>query len=154
MVTASQALRTFGQPGNAAAESRYMVTWTVPTDIRQSLAHVRFSALGTLGFPVRIYMNRALQAPLEQALRNLIARGRAQELATWDGCYIVRNARGLQSWSLHAWGLAVDVNAATNRLGAAPTLSRAFVKCFTDAGFDWGGNWSRPDGMHFQIARL
>jgi len=131
-----------------------MVVWQVPADIRAAFKHVRFSALGTVGFPTRIYMNQLLVGPLEQALRNLMERGFAREMATWDGCYIIRNARGLDDWSLHAWGLAVDVNAATNRLGAKPTLSAGFVKCFTDAGLHWGGRWRRPDGMHFQLATL
>jgi hypothetical protein len=90
---------------------------------------------------------------LEAGLRNLITRGLTGELSTWDGCYIVRNARGLSSWSMHAWGLAFDINAATNRLGAKPTLSAAFVKCFTDAGFVWGGTWRRADGMHFEVPK-
>jgi hypothetical protein len=32
----------------------------------------------------------------------------------------------------------VDVNAAWNRTGNPPTLSKAFVKCFIDAGYVWG----------------
>jgi hypothetical protein len=56
--------------------------------------------------------------------------------------------------SLHSWGIAVDVNAFSNGLGKEPTLSAGFVKCFTDAGFDWGGVWKRKDGMHFQLAKI
>ena len=33
-------------------------------------------------------------------------------------------------------------------------MSPQLVKCFTDANFDWGGNWKTPDGMHFQLATL
>jgi hypothetical protein len=150
MITPAQAKAKFGEPG--VSEGTYMLVWTVPADIRSALAHVRFSALGTTGFPSKIYMNKSLKISLEQALRNVIARGLSAEMKTWDGCYIIRNARGLSSWSLHAWGLAIDTNAATNRLGAPPTLSQGFVRCFTDAGLDWGGKWSRPDGMHFQLA--
>lgn len=131
-----------------------MMRWAVPADIQQAFKHVRFSALGTNGFPKAIYCNKALIGPLEQALRNLMTRGCAAEMKTWDGCFIVRNARGLQSYSLHSWGLAIDLNASANRLGQKPVLSAKFVKCFTDAGMDWGGTWSRPDGMHFQLAKL
>jgi hypothetical protein len=153
-ITSSAALKKFGAPGNAATQGKYMKVWVVPADIRAAFSHVFFSALGQKGFPAKIFCNTLLIAPLEKALRNLIARGKASEMKTWDGCYIVRNARGLSSWSLHAWGLAIDVNAATNQLGKKPTLSAAFVKCFTDAGFEWGGPWSRPDGMHFQLKAL
>ena len=128
-----------------------MSTWVVPNDIRQAFSHVKFSALGTVGFPAKIYCNKHLQPALERGLRNVMQRNITGEMKTWDGCYIVRNARGLKAWSMHAWGLAIDLNAATNRLGAAPTLSAGFVKCFTDAGLVWGGGWSRPDGMHFEL---
>jgi hypothetical protein len=48
--------------------------------------------------------------------------------------------------------VAIDVNAAWNGFGKPPTMSSEFVKCFTDAHFDWGGRWSgTPDGMHFQL---
>lgn len=154
MVTAAQALKKFGDPATRHDEGVYMTIWTVPADIRKALAHVRFSAMGTVGFPEKIYCNKAMVKPLEQALRNLIERGFAQEMKTWDGCFIIRNGRGLSSWSMHAWGLAIDTNAATNRLGAPPTLSAGFVKCFTDAGFDWGGTWKRQDGMHFQLSTI
>jgi hypothetical protein len=51
--------------------------------------------------------------------------------------------------------LAIDVIAFENGLGKEPKLSPGFVKCFTDAGFEWGGTWkSRPDGMHFQLKSI
>ena len=56
--------------------------------------------------------------------------------------------------SLHSWGIAIDVNAAWNQLNMTPTLSPEFVKCFIDAGFDWGGTWQRKDGMHFQLKSI
>ena len=56
--------------------------------------------------------------------------------------------------SLHSWGIAIDVNAFENGLNQIPKLSPGFVKCFTDAGFEWGGTWKRKDGMHFQLAKI
>ena len=71
-------------------------------------------------------------------------------------CFNIRPQRGAKTSSLHSWGVAVDVNAAWNPfvVGKKPTLSEGFVKCFTDAGFDWGGTWKRPDGMHFQLRKI
>lgn len=95
-----------------------------------------------------------MKLPLEQALRNIISRDLADELKTWDGVFYIRPKRGLSSLSLHSWALAFDVNAFENGLGKEPKLSAAFVKAITDAGFEWGGNWKRKDGMHFQLNKI
>jgi len=119
-----------------------MVLWDVPAELE----------IGTI--PKRIYCNRDLVQPLDRAFRALIASGCVKELKTWDGCFNIRNKRGSRSTSLHSWGVAIDVNAAWNGFGHRPQLSPEFVHCFTRAGFDWGGTWSKPDGMHFQLSHL
>lgn len=154
MVTASQAVKKYGDPELLATQNKHFQLWHVPMDIQDAFKHVRFSALGTIGFPKRIFLNNDMRHPLEKALRNLMERKLTQELKTWDGVFIIRTKRGLTSMSLHSWAIAVDVNAATNRLGAKPTLTNAFVRAWRDAGFDWGGTWSRPDGMHFQVSKI
>jgi hypothetical protein len=30
-------------------------------------------------------------------------------------------------------------------------FSDELVRCFAEAGFEWGGLWRTPDGMHFQL---
>lgn len=100
----------------------------------------------------RVYGHKILEDPLRQAFKNIVDRGLAHELQTFDGCVCVRPKTSGNGWSTHAWGIAIDVNAATNGYGARPRLSAAFVKCFTDVGFEWGGSWRTPDGMHFQFA--
>jgi hypothetical protein len=138
MITSAQCLARYGDPEKEAA----MALWDVPTALE----------IGVI--PKRLYCNKDLVAPLEQALKNLIRTGQVNSLKTWDGCFNIRKKRGAVSMSLHSWGLAVDVNAAWNRFGRAPTMEPEFVKCFTDAGFDWGGAWGKPDGMHFQLAKF
>lgn len=56
--------------------------------------------------------------------------------------------------SMHAWGLAVDFNTRDNWLGQTPVMDRRIVEIFESWGFEWGGHWSRPDGMHFELDRL
>ena len=138
MVTSAQALKKYGDP----TLEKSMVVWDVPTALE----------IGVI--PKKIYCNKDMIKPLEQAFKNLIDRGFVKELKTWDGCFNIRKKRGLTSMSLHSWGIAIDVNAAWNGLGKTPTLSAGFVKCFTDAAFDWGGTWTRKDGMHFQLAKI
>lgn len=131
-------LAKYGNPVN----ENNMTVWDIPTELE----------VGAI--PKKLYCNKDLIAPLSAAFKNLIGRGFAAELKTFDGCFNIRPQRGSTSQSLHSWGIAIDVNAAWNSLGAKPTLSDGFVKCFTDVGFDWGGNWKRLDGMHFQLASI
>lgn len=138
MLTSKQCLAKYGPPEKEAS----MALWDVPL----------YLEVGVI--PKRLYCNRDLVRPLSQALLNVINRGVIEQLKTWDGCFNIRKKRGAVSASLHSWGVAIDINAAWNRFGEKPTATAEFVKCFTDAGFDWGGAWSKPDGMHFQLKEL
>ncbi len=138
MVTPSQCLKKYG---DSVKESN-MILWDVPVELE----------IGVI--PKRLYCNKDIIGPLSAAFSNLIHRGFISELKTFDGCFNIRKQRGASSQSLHSWGIAIDVNAAWNGLGKVPQLTQGFVKCFTDAGFDWGGTWKRLDGMHFQLAAI
>lgn len=140
MVTSKQCYAKWGDP--AANEGKFMVLWDVPTNLE----------IGVI--PKKIYCNRAMVEPLTYAFNNIISRGLIRQLKTWDGCFNIRNKRGATSASLHSWGIAIDINAAWNGFGKTPTISSELVKCFTDAGFDWGGIWSKPDGMHLQLKEI
>lgn len=140
MVSSQACLRKFGDPYTYAKK---LVVWDVPTELE-------------IGFiPKKIYCNSLMVQPLSVAFANLINRGFVNELKTWDGCWNIRKMRGGTNYSLHSWAIAVDVNAAENGLNVKPKLSPGFVKCFTDAGFEWGGHWISPiDGMHFQLKEI
>lgn len=119
-----------------------MTLWDVPAELE----------IGVI--PKKIYCNRDLVSPLRDAFTNVITRNLINELKTWDGCFNLRKKRGASTASIHSWGVAIDVNAAWNGFGKQPTMSSALVDCFKDAGFDWGGEWGKQDGMHFQLASL
>lgn len=139
MVTSTQALKKYGEP---SPSNPSLTLWDVPAELE----------IGVI--PKRIYCNKDLVEPLKKAFQELIRTGYVNELKTWDGCFNIRKKRGLSSMSLHSWGIAIDVNAFENGLGQTPKLSADFVKCFTDNGFDWGGVWTRKDGMHFQLSKI
>lgn len=102
--------------------------------------------------------HRAMVPQLLAALQEIEARGLAHELKPEEfaGCWVPRHI----DWdpadplSMHAWGLAVDINAQSNPLGAQPQMNRRVVAIFRKWGFEWGGTWSRPDGMHFQLEQI
>ena len=135
MITSDDCLKRFGDPTKETS----MILYDVPTKLE----------IGVI--PKRVYCNKLLVAPLEKAFETLINTKAVNELKTYDGCFALRNKKGGNSWSLHAFGLAIDVNASWNQMGKAPTLSPLFVSCFKTAGFEWGGDWKIPDGMHFQL---
>lgn len=139
MVTSAQCLIKYGPPSD---KNSNLILWDIPENLE-------------IGFiPKRLYCNKDMVVPLSHAFNNLIQRGAVSELKTWDGCFNIRKKRGGSTMSLHSWGLAVDVNAFANCFGCKPKLTAKFVKCFIDAGFDWGGTWSKPDGMHFQLSKI
>lgn len=127
--------------GNPEKENNMML-WDVPTHLE----------IGVI--PKKIYCNADMVKPLGLAFENIISRGLVDQLKTFNGCFNIRKKFEGKTPSLHSWGVAVDINAAWNGYGKKPTLSKELVACFTEAGFDWGGNWSRPDGMHFQLSSL
>lgn len=136
MITAHDCLARYGDP----VLERAMILWDVPEHLE----------IGVI--PRRIYCNQDLVVPLSLALEHLRAAGLASVIKTWDGCFNIRKSKGHRlTWSLHAWGLAVDIDAAWNRYGRPPTMDSRIVECFEGAGFEWGGRWKTPDGMHFQL---
>jgi hypothetical protein len=111
-------------------------------------------------FPKRIYVGRCIATPLANALAAIASRRLHDLIETWDGCYNVRKARkNSLDWSLHSWGVAVDFNQVNNPQGIIPDIkvriNKKLVECFTDNGFEWGGDWHLPstDCMHFQLSK-
>jgi hypothetical protein len=141
MLTAKECKSKYGDPKKN--ESKFMVLWDIPSELE----------IGNV-IPKRLYCNKDLVKPLSAAFKNLIAAGLVSELKTWDGCFNIRPTKSGKSPSLHSWGVAIDVNAASNGYNKQPTLSKKFVECFKRAGFDWGGDWTTKDGMHFQLSKI
>lgn len=101
-----------------------------------------------------IFCNNDIHDPLMKALKAIHDGGMGKMLHTYDGCFNIRMVRGTNnSPSTHSYGLALDLNANENQLGASKGgfyLHPEFVECFKTQGFDWGGDFhSRKDAMHF-----
>ena len=102
-----------------------------------------------------ITCNRRLLPQLTGAMRELQARGLAGLVRTSNGCFSPRMQVG-NSYELsrHAYGIAVDINAGTNRYGDPPAQDPRLVEVMQRWGFTWGGRWLIPDGMHFEFVRF
>jgi len=80
-------------------------------------------------------------------------------LCSWAGSWAPRFIRGSRrTLSNHAYGTAFDINAPWNPLGSAPKAANEkgtvfpLVPIANKLGWYWGGHYSRPDGMHFEVA--
>lgn len=141
MVTSSDCLKAFGSPELESA----MIAWDVPLYIEQNIPVI----------PRRIYCNYQMIIPLEVAFLNIIDRGLTKEVKTWDGCFNIRKKKGGNSYSLHSWGIAIDINAAWNGWKQPVQMNPKLAQCFKDADFNWGGDWKNTlDGMHFELSYI
>jgi len=89
----------------------------------------------------------ALNQVIEEGLQNTLSKDEFQKSG---GCYAPRrinrfNAGG--AISRHAWGIAIDINV---KSGYHPRV----VEIFNKWGFAWGGTWTSPDEMHFELRDL
>ena len=113
----------------------------------------------------------AVNAKIADQLVGLFEAWERRELMdrvlTWGGLWNPRFIRGSRTTlSNHAWGTAFDINVPWNGLGVRPALYgqegcvRELVETAEEFGFFWGGFWGRggfsgrPDGMHFECAKI
>ncbi len=95
---------------------------------------------------------------LRAALGEVAAAGLASAIDvvnanTSGGCYVPRFSRvsgQIGFLSRHTYGMALDTNTDTNCAGCRPQMNCDVVRIFRKHGFAWGGNFRRPDGMHFE----
>jgi len=142
-------LQKYGPPGETY-KARYCMMWDAVADF----PWLKDVKIGGTDSPVkRIYINKDFKDKLSLAFTNLEKTGLHTEIKTFDGCYNDRSVRGRNSKSLHAWAMAVDLNASVEKLGQAGTQwSGRFVAIMKAAGLFWGGDWKgRKDSMHFAL---
>lgn len=120
-----------------------------PAWVRQNIVEARVPLLGTFRCHKRIIPQ------LRGAMNELQSRDLGRLVTTNDGCYSPRmQTTNEDAISRHAFGAAIDINAATNAQGAVPTMDPALVEVMEKWGFAWGGRWTVPDGMHFEFVRF
>lgn len=129
-----------------------------------NLVRVRLPITHVRGAPAvgRVLFHRLAVPQLVAAWRDVVDAGVLGDVLTWDGSFCPRhmNWSRRRPLSVHSWGIAFDINATLNGYGAetprlgCPGTVRRLVPIFERWGFQWGGRWSTPDGMHFEIDRL
>lgn len=108
----------------------------------------------------RIYMNTKAVEPVKALFQAWDDAGLMKYVLTWAGSWVPRYIRNRPGrLSSHAWGTAFDINVPWNGLGrtCAPVGKKGTVMPLVEIanahGWYWGGHFSRPDGMHFELAK-
>ncbi|MET0800660.1 MAG: M15 family metallopeptidase [Actinomycetota bacterium] len=101
----------------------------------------------------RLTCHRTFMRDLLRAVHRVQSAGLGSLIHSSAGCFNARTvARSpTNPPSFHAYGAAVDINAPENPFGATPTMDPRIVAIFEDLGFNWGGDFLIPDGMHFEF---
>jgi hypothetical protein len=118
-----------------------------PGFVRRHIVTRRVPVLGT------VTCHRAMLPALRAAFTELARRGLARLVDPGDyaGCYAPRRIRPGGPLSLHAWGLAVDLNASANPYGGRSRQDPRLIRIMVRHGFTWGGDWPTiRDPMHFE----
>ena len=122
-----------------------------PAFLRRYIVTRRVPILGS------VTCHREMIPPLRAALGELRRRGLSRLVNPGDyaGCHAPRRIQPRGQLSLHAWGVAIDLNASANPFMGRSQQDRRLVRTMQRHGFTWGGDWpTRPDPMHFELRSL
>lgn len=110
----------------------------------------------------RMYCHKAIAQPLEAVFDEILqvyGLDKIKELGIdlFGGCFNFRKMRGGSSYSVHAWGLAIDLDPVRNQLKETSRTARfarpeykAMIDIFYKHGFVSLGREKNYDWMHFQ----
>ncbi|MCU1274239.1 MAG: hypothetical protein JWO48_1670 [Bryobacterales bacterium] len=108
----------------------------------------------------KVQFNRMAASALQAAFAEVEAAGLKSRVVSWDGGFVPRLSGSLDGrLSVHACGIAFDINLSQNPFSAEPAAAgaegsvRELVPIFEKHGFEWGGRWMPVirQGAHFEF---
>ena len=110
------------------------------------------------GNPVKtIRCNKHVAASLGRIIAKIAASPHAGILAQYAGCFNFRRKRGGTSYSLHAYGAAIDLAPDANGMRDSwpmrSTMPLEVMEIFAAEGWKAAGIWWGFDAMHFAATR-
>lgn len=96
--------------------------------------------------------HRLLVGQFQKVFNEIVAKGLADKIYSYEGCFNWRNIGGSSTRSLHSYAIAIDLNYEGNEWGdSTPAMDRGVVAIFKKHLFRWGGDYTgKKDGMHFE----
>ena len=149
----NQIIAKYGKPNETG--KGYLVTINIPYPMRL--------AWDTSVTVTKVSCHRLIADKLLAVFNDLLAHYGYEEIKRlgidlYGGCFNYRKMRGGTSWSLHSWGIAIDLDPARNTLKETKRTARfarpeykPMIDIFYKHGFESLGVESDYDWMHFQI---
>lgn len=142
-------LRPDGTPG-AVWEANILTTLELPAPL--PLSWDRYTKVKV------IRCHRLIASRLKLALDVIYTAPEVwASIDDYGGCYNYRAITGNRNrLSRHSWGIAIDLDVEDNpyRSHLGDSTTHAFIRdAFESQGFAWGGNFTIPDPMHFEIGK-
>lgn len=148
---------TAGDPGRARPASFFTRLYgdCRAGGVAGQLVNVRWAG----GKTIRLTRIAGAAAALERVARDLDRLGPAYAKYLWPtaGSYNCRTIAGTSSYSMHAYGAAIDLNSQWGaywrwgpRPAASATIPQPIIAAFERHGFIWGGKWAHFDSFHFE----
>lgn len=151
-MTTQEAIKRFGQPNEIGT---YLTTIELPYPMR--------IAWDTKVKVNRMRCHKLVAQKFKAVFDELLAvygYNRIKELGIdlFGGCFNYRKMRGGSSWSMHSWGIAIDLDPSRNKLKESARTARfarpeykPMIDIFYKHGFISLGVEKDYDWMHFEI---
>jgi peptidoglycan hydrolase-like protein with peptidoglycan-binding domain len=144
-------------PGNKE-HIRILGTWEGDNIVSVPIPQLKKTALGARA-PATIRFHKLGAAQLQGLWKDWEDARLLDRILTFGGGFEPRFVRNsTRTLSNHSFGSAFDINVAWNQRGHRPALvghkgsTRELVALAHKWGLYWGGHFSTPDGMHFEVA--
>lgn len=137
---------------------RILGTWEQDNIVDVPIPQLKKTAIGSKA-PSTIRFHRLGAAQLQGLWKEWESAKLLDRILSFAGGFEPRFVRGsTATLSNHSFGSAFDINSEWNERGHRPALvgekgsTRELVPIAHKWGFWWGGHFTTPDGMHFEVA--
>lgn len=148
----SECMSFYGKPGSNQVDCVLPFPMVVEWNNRQKITS--YDCHAKVKEPMQRIWQKVLDAYGYEKIREL-------RLDQWAGCLAVRKMRGGSNWSMHAWGIAVDIDSTNNQLRwgrdratFAKPIYKKYWECVYSEGAISLGLERNFDYMHWQFARF
>jgi len=155
MMTTNEIVKKYGKP-NETGEG-YLTTILLPYPMRLAWdLDTKVSKMRCHKLAAEAFLNVFNDLLAEYGMKEIERLG----IDLFGGCFNYRKMRGGTSWSTHAWGIAIDLDPARNKLKETAKTARfarpeyqKMIDIFYRHGFISLGIEKNYDWQHFQLRK-